>query len=65
VPLQLTFAFADKLLLLHEQWGVSNTLSDRAQLEAKIESHTQGEFWINIGAEEYQKLRAEKRRRGR
>lgn len=60
LPLTLTFAFADKLFDLYEQWGVSKTMSDRAVLEALIESHTRGEFWINVGAEAYQKLRVAK-----
>jgi len=62
LPLQLTFAFSEKLIALHEGWGVSKTLSDRADFEAKIESHTHGEFWVSLGPEEYEKLRIAKRR---
>ena len=63
LPLHLTFAFADKLFDLYEQWGVSKTMSDRAGLEALVESHTRGEFWINLGAEEYGKLKIARRLR--
>ena len=62
LPLGLTFAFADKLVRIFEEWGVSRTMSDRADLEAKIESHSQGEFWISLGTEQYQKLKVAKRR---
>jgi hypothetical protein len=61
IPLQLTFAHADKILEIHERWGAMRTMSERANIEAAIEQSRKGETWINLSVEEYQKLQIAKR----
>ena len=62
-PMRLFFAYADKLIELYEKWGSGRTLSGRSALEAAIEQGRKGEFWINVGAEEYRKIVSTRRLR--
>lgn len=46
LPLRLTFAYADKILEMHERWGADRLLEDR-----------QRHLWLNLSAEQYARLK--------
>lgn len=57
LPVRVRLDTDDRLRELHEKWGVARTMSDRTSLEVQLAGRQAGEFWINIGRDEYLKLR--------
>jgi hypothetical protein len=58
-PLRLRFEYPDKILEMFERWGADRDLKDRQALEFHLQ-RGRGKLWLELAAEEHQKLQTPK-----